>query len=67
MTLTCAAGDVLLMRPFLLHASGHSDPVHGDHRRIVHLEFASEPELADGYEWHDFISAQNSFQEVTQS
>lgn len=24
------------------------------HRRIVHLELASDPDLLDGYEWHDF-------------
>lgn len=53
--LTCDAGDVLLMRPFLLHASGHSDPAHPAHRRIVHLECAPHPDLTDGYEWHDFV------------
>jgi ectoine hydroxylase-related dioxygenase (phytanoyl-CoA dioxygenase family) len=32
------AGDVLLMRPLLLHASGKS--VVSSHRRVVHLEYA---------------------------
>ncbi len=47
------AGVVLLMRPLLAHCSGKSDPETKRHRRILHLEFA-EPELADGFEWHDF-------------
>jgi hypothetical protein len=54
-TLHCAAGDVLLMRPLLLHASGHTDPSHPAHRRVVHLECAPHPDLADGYDWHDFV------------
>jgi ectoine hydroxylase-related dioxygenase (phytanoyl-CoA dioxygenase family) len=42
------AGDALLMRPLLLHASSEaSDPVH---RRVIHLEYAACP-LADGLEW----------------
>lgn len=53
-TVLCEAGDVLLMRPLLLHASGHSEPNHPAHRRIVHLECAPRPELPDGYDWHDF-------------
>jgi hypothetical protein len=53
--LHCAAGDALLMRPLLLHASAHCTPGHGGHRRIVHLELAPAPELPDGYEWHTFL------------
>ena len=53
-TIHCAAGDVLLMRPLLTHASGHSRADAG-HRRIVHLECAPAGVLPDGYEWHDFI------------
>lgn len=48
-------GDVLLMRPLLAHCSGKSHPGTQRHRRILHLEFASSPELPDGYAWHDFI------------
>jgi hypothetical protein len=55
-TLRCAAGDVLLMRPLLLHASGHCDPEHRGHRRVVHLEFAPAGGLPDGYEWHSFVT-----------
>jgi hypothetical protein len=48
--LTCeaAAGDVLLMRPLILHASGKQE--HPGHRRIAHFEFAGRP-LPDGLRW----------------
>ncbi|CAN5594047.1 phytanoyl-CoA dioxygenase family protein [soil metagenome] len=55
-TIECSAGDVLLMRPLLLHASGHSEVTTALHRRIVHLECAMSSELPDGFEWHDFVS-----------
>ena len=54
-TVICRAGDVLLMRPLLTHASGHCSPGTTRHRRIVHLECAPSPVLPDGYEWHDHI------------
>lgn len=54
-TLHCNAGDVLLMRPLLTHASGHSRDDTPLHRRIVHLECAASPNLPDGYDWHDFV------------
>lgn len=41
-------GGVLLMRPLLLHAS--SPAVRPDHRRVIHIEFAS-CELAPGLAW----------------
>jgi hypothetical protein len=50
----CAAGDVLLMRPLLTHASGHTKPETRLHRRVVHFECAATPALPDGYRWHDF-------------
>jgi hypothetical protein len=50
----CRAGDVLLMRPLLTHASGHSKPEAGRHRRIVHLECAAQMVLPDGYRWKWF-------------
>jgi hypothetical protein len=36
-----AAGDVLLMRPLLLHASAPA--TRPGHRRVLHVEFAAEP------------------------
>lgn len=52
-----AAGDVLLMRPLLGHASGHSQPEVGRHRRVLHLEFAAHRDLPDGFAWHTFIAS----------
>jgi hypothetical protein len=54
LTVCCRAGDVLLMRPLLTHASGHCRPDTARHRRVVHLECAPSGELPDGYRWHDF-------------
>lgn len=42
------AGDVLFMRPLLLHASLPSK--NPSHRRVMHLEFAIDP-LPGGLEW----------------
>jgi hypothetical protein len=53
--LICAQrGDVLIMRPLLIHSSGHVRPGTSRSRRIIHFEFAASPRLQDGYEWHDF-------------
>jgi hypothetical protein len=49
------AGDVLAMRPLLAHASPRSAPGATLHRRVVHLEFAADPELPDGYRWRWFV------------
>ena len=54
LTIHCRAGDVLLMRPLLTHASGHSLRDGMLHRRIVHLECAPERHLPGDLEWHDF-------------
>lgn len=54
-TILARAGDVLLMRPLISHASNKSHPETTRHRRILHLEFAGTPELPDGYAWHDFV------------
>ncbi|MEZ6118864.1 MAG: phytanoyl-CoA dioxygenase family protein [Pirellulaceae bacterium] len=48
-------GDVLAMRPLLTHGSGASAPGTLRHRRILHLEFAADRSLPDGYQWHHFI------------
>ena len=62
-TLHCRAGDVLLMRPLVTHASGHSKTDAGLHRRIVHLECADDAELADGYAWKWFFKVGHSLRE----
>lgn len=47
----CAnAGDALLMRPLLLHASARS--TNERHRRVLHVEYAAES-LPGGLEWHE--------------
>lgn len=44
-----APGDVLLMRPLLLHASSAArSPAH---RRVIHFEYASAEPLPDGVRW----------------
>ena len=45
-----SAGDVLLMRPLLLHASSRSTS--DRHRRILHIEYASF-ELPPQMQWHE--------------
>jgi hypothetical protein len=62
-SLHCRAGDVLLMRPLVTHASGHSKTGAGLHRRVVHLECAADAELADGYAWKWFVRVGHSLRE----
>jgi hypothetical protein len=50
----CDRGDVLLMRPLLSHCSGHSRDGTARHRRVLHLEFAADRELPDGYSWFTY-------------
>ncbi len=52
LAVTCFAdpGDILLMRPLLIH--GSPKPTVPGHRRILHLELAGEIPLPDGFEWH---------------
>ena len=45
-----AAGDALLMRPLLLHASGRSTSPR--HRRVLHIEYAAFA-LPEGLHWHE--------------
>ncbi len=45
-----AAGDALLMRPLLLHASGRS--VSPRHRRVLHIEYAGYA-LPEPLQWHE--------------
>ena len=51
---TCSirAGDVLLMRPLLLHASSQATVPR--HRRVVHVEYATQA-LADGLDWAETV------------
>lgn len=49
-TCVARAGDALLMRPLLLHASARSE--NGRHRRVLHLEYAAF-ELPPGLSWHE--------------
>ncbi|WP_372716513.1 phytanoyl-CoA dioxygenase family protein [Novipirellula sp.] len=56
-TIHAAAGDMLAMRPLITHSSGSSKPGTTRHRRILHLEFAADRHLPDGFQWHDFIAA----------
>jgi len=53
--ITAAPGDVLAMRPLLLHRSDEATPGTTLHRRILHLEFTACPTLPDNYQWHTFI------------
>ncbi|MGF1577987.1 MAG: phytanoyl-CoA dioxygenase family protein [Gemmataceae bacterium] len=48
------SGDVLLIRPLVAHCSNRSHPKTTRHRRILHLEFAVDHDLFDGYAWHQF-------------
>jgi hypothetical protein len=54
-TILAQAGDALLMRPLLAHASGDAASGTTLHRRILHLEFAPREELWDGFEWQLFM------------
>ena len=45
-----SAGDALLMRPLLLHASSRSTSAR--HRRVLHIEYAAFT-LPDGLHWHE--------------
>lgn len=45
-----SAGDALLMRPLLLHASGRSTSPR--RRRVLHIEYAAFT-LPSGLEWHE--------------
>lgn len=49
------AGDVLLIRPLVVHRSGPSKPDTRRHRRTLHFEFAPSAALSPGFEWHQFI------------
>jgi ectoine hydroxylase-related dioxygenase (phytanoyl-CoA dioxygenase family) len=47
-------GDVLAMRPRIIHGSIGAAPGTQLHRRVLHLEFAAREQLPDGFAWADF-------------
>ena len=47
---TCDAGDALVMRPLLLHASSAASSP--EHRRVLHIEYAGV-DLPGGLEWFE--------------
>jgi hypothetical protein len=49
------AGDVLAMRPLVVHGSRHTKEGTQLRRRVLHLELAAMHELPDGIAWHDFV------------
>ena len=50
-----AAGDVLVLRPLVLHRSEASRPGTARHRRTLHFEFAAASILPRGVQWHTFV------------
>lgn len=46
------AGGIMFMKPLILHASYKS--INGNHRRVIHIEFASK-ELPDGLNWRERV------------
>lgn len=47
------AGSVMVLRPLVAHASGHTRD-ESAHRRVLALEFASQPTLPDNFEWQTY-------------
>jgi len=50
-TCECDTGDILMMKPLLLHASNKS--TQPNRRRIIHLEFAKASDLDTCLEWYE--------------
>lgn len=50
-TVEAKPGDVLLMRPLLLHRSLETQPDAPERRRVVHLEFSDAPSPGPGFSW----------------
>lgn len=49
------AGDVLLIRPLVLHRSMRSKVGIELHRRVLHLELAPEVHFPGGFRWHQWV------------
>ena len=52
-TCECSAGDLLIMKPLILHASDRSKCP--SHRRIIHIEYIDRELLHPNLSWHDNI------------
>ncbi len=52
-TLECDSGDVIGMRPLLVHSSGRSET--WGHRRVIHIEYAPLHMLDPLLEWPDKV------------
>ena len=50
---TARAGDCLVMRPLVLHASGKATGA-ADHRRVLHIEWAAD-DLPGNLEWRECV------------
>jgi len=48
---TVGAGGVVLMQPLILHASPTASSP--SHRRVIHIEYASDDALPVGIEWYE--------------
>ncbi|MFZ4764388.1 MAG: phytanoyl-CoA dioxygenase family protein [Roseimicrobium sp.] len=46
------AGDILLMKPLILHAS--SPATQAEHRRVIHVEFAPPESLHEALQWRNW-------------
>lgn len=55
-SIVASAGSALLMRPLLAHCSNATSAPVPRHRRILHMEFAGQATLPDGYEWYSWIN-----------
>lgn len=63
-TCTASSGDVLVMRPLLLHSSSAS--VQPRHRRVLHIEYAAL-KLPGGLEWfnsEDVVGTVRKFEQI---
>lgn len=53
-TCECKAGDILFMKPLILHASDKSK--YPGHRRIIHIEYADPRLLDKNLTWYETIT-----------
>ena len=53
MICACRAGDLLLMKPLILHSSKRSE--FPEKRRVIHFEYARETDLHESLEWAEML------------